>query len=210
MLPNRANAQHLQNWKPKTCHLRHKIPDQNIDKCIILNSYFRQDVAKQRIECSTPSKLDTKTCNLRHNIDKCIILNSYFRQDVAKQKSECSTPSKLENKTCHFRHQILNQKIRDKWILVITDRRHFWHGQPSGWMNTYVTRSQKMSLKSLGLIPATGKVVRDNHYVLHLTVLIQPTVTVSSFMIEAWCKQQIKLLFVYYLAVPIFPVLKST
>ena len=34
---------------------------------------------------------------------------------------------------------------------------------------TYVTRSHKKGVKSLGPIRAAGKEVKDNHYVLHLT-----------------------------------------
>ena len=66
---------------------------------------------------------------------------------------------------------------------------------------TYVTRSNKKGIKSLGPIQATGKEVKDNHHVLHLTPTLQLALTVLSFEILAWLKYQIKLHFRYFLTV---------
>ena len=47
-----------------------------------------------------------------------------------------------------------------------------------------VTHSHKRGLRSLGLIRATGKEVKDNHYVLHLTPTLQLAITFLSFEIR--------------------------
>ena len=51
-------------------------------------------------------------------------------------------------------------------------------------MGDYATRSRKRDRKSLGPIPATDK-VREDHHVLHLTALLQPTTTVVSCKIQS-------------------------
>ena len=66
-----------------------------------------------------------------------------------------------------------------------------------------VTHSHKRDLKSLGLMWATGKEVRDNHYIHHWTALLQVTRTFLSFKIQAWFRYQIKLHLGYFLTVPI-------
>ena len=71
-----------------------------------------------------------------------------------------------------------------------------------GWY-VYVTRYHKRWIQSLGSIRATGKEVKDNHCVLHLTPTLQLTVTSLSFEIRAWFQYQIKRHFVYLLTVPI-------
>ena len=43
------------------------------------------------------------------------------------------------------------------------------HKKHKGINKTNATHSHKSSLKSLGLIRVTGKEVKDDHYVLHLT-----------------------------------------
>ena len=54
-----------------------------------------------------------------------------------------------------------------------------------GKINRYVPRSHKKGIKSLGPIRATGKEVRDNHYVLHLTPTLQLAVSFLSLEIRA-------------------------
>ena len=56
-----------------------------------------------------------------------------------------------------------------------------------------------------------GKEVRDNHNVLYLTVLLQVTKTLVFLQIQTWFKHHIKVHFVYFVTVPIYPkVIKST
>ena len=55
-------------------------------------------------------------------------------------------------------------------------------------------------LSYLGPIRAVGKEVRDNHYALHWTALLQPTrIVFLSVEIQAWLKYKIKLHCVYFL-----------
>ena len=52
----------------------------------------------------------------------------------------------------------------------------------------YATCSNEKGIKSLGPMRATGKKVKDNRYVLHLTPTLQLAATFLSFEIRAWLK----------------------
>ena len=59
----------------------------------------------------------------------------------------------------------------------------------------------KMGLESLEPTRSVGKEVRDNHDVLHLTVLLQLIGTCTSYKIQAFFEYQLNLHYVYFLTV---------
>ena len=77
-----------------------------------------------------------------------------------------------------------------------------------GWYELQAKKWRTVTMSStwlsyLGPIRATGKEVKDNHYVLHLTPTLQLATPCLSFEIRAWFNYQGKLHSVYFLTVPI-------
>ena len=92
------------------------------------------------------------------------------------------------------------------------------HWQPCGALNRFgkigvntpintiiiiIKKNKKKGIKSLGQIRATGKEVKGNHYVLHLTPILQLAITVLSFGIRAGFKYHIELQIGYSHTAPI-------